>query len=225
MSLLGKDKTIVEKYEDQFKVKKMQNKHIFYDLYSRVGDPEELRRFVGELLQDMDWKTTLNESTSFEDADMEGIFRGGKLKPFKTIVKSYKTHKKGPRFPWLWKLLALIGVFFLGTYFYTLINTDVTWTTNIKNWILWMTPLWFAGSIAVYSIKETVRMALWVKLAGIYDIGSEEADLRIVISADAEKRDKQAFNQLESDVAEFYNVVARRYVKKTEREKTKKAIK
>jgi len=225
MGILGKSKTVVERYEEQFKVEAMQNKHIFYDLYARVGDPEELRGFTSELLQDLDWKTTLNELTKFEEMELEGIFRGGRLKPFKNIIKTYKSLKKGPKVPWLWKALAGIGFVFLGVWIYTMINTSVQWTANLRNWLMWITPLWFIGSIIVYGIKETVQMAIWVKIAGVYDIASEEADLRIVIAADAEKKDKEAFNQLESDVAEFYNVLTRKYVRKLKREETKQEIK
>ncbi|HDQ60013.1 MAG TPA: hypothetical protein ENN30_02360 [Candidatus Woesearchaeota archaeon] len=225
MALFGKDKTIVEKYEEQFKVEEMQNKHIFYDLYARVGDPEELRGFTSEILRDMDWKTTLNELTKFDEMELEGIFRGGRLKPFKNIIKTYKSFKKGPRIPWLWKALALTGFIFLGVYIYTILRTDVEWTSNIKTWLMIITPLWFIASITVYSIKETVQMAIWVKTAGVYDVASEEADLRIVIAADAEKKDKEAFNMLESDVAEFYNTLTRKYVKKVKREETKTEIK
>jgi len=222
MAIFGRDKTIVEKYEDQFKVEEMQNKHIFYDLYARVGDPEELRGFTTEILKSMDWKTTLNELTKFEEMELEGIFRGGRLKPFKNIIKAYKSFKKGPKFPLLWKIFALLGIGFLIFYMYALLSNSIEWNLNL---ILGLTIASFVLSLLIYSVKETIGLALWVKIAGIYDIASEEADLRIVIAADAEKKDKDAFNQLEDDVSEFYSVLTRRYVKKIKREATKTEIK
>jgi hypothetical protein len=220
MGLFDK-KTVVEKYEDQFKVEQMQNKHLFYDLYARVGDPEELRGYVVETLQDMDWKTTLNELTKFEEMELEGIFRGGRLKPFKTVVKTYKTIKKGSKFPWLWKVLFMVGCIFLGAYLISLLNIGLGINSDT---IIKITPVWFILAILVYMIKEQVAMAIWVKIAGVYDVASEEADLRIVIAADAEKKDKEAFEKLEEDVSEFYNVLTRKYVKKIKREATKTEI-
>lgn len=214
-------KTIVEKYEEQFKVEQMQNKHLFYDLYARVGDPEELRGYVVETLQDMDWKTTLNELTKFEEMELEGIFRGGRLKPIKTVVKTYKTLKKGARWPWLWKLLFVTGCIFLGFYFFTLIDTAGGWNSDL---IIKVTPVWFVLAIMIYMIKEQVAMAIWVKIAGVYDVASEEADVRIVIAADAEKKDTEAYEKLEEDVSEFYNVLTRKYVKRIKREATKTEI-
>lgn len=219
--VFGRKKTIVEKYEDQFKVEDMQNKHLFYDLYARVGDPEELRGFTVEILKDMDWKTSINELTKFEEMEVEGIFRGGKLKPIKNIVKSFKELKKGPKYPWLWKLFAIIGIVFLGLYFYTMINTNTGWNSDL---IIKTTPVLFILAILVYMYKETVQMAIWVKIAGVYDIASEEADVRIVIAADAEKKDKEAYEKLEADVSEFYNVLTRRYVRKVKREATKSEV-
>jgi len=220
MGLLS-NKTIVEKYEEQFKVEKMQNKHLFYDLYARVGDPEELRGYVVETLQDMDWKTTLNELTKFEEMEVEGIFRGGRLKPFKTVVKTYKSLKKGAKFPWLWKLLFIVGCAFLGFYFFTLFDNPTGWNSDL---IIKVTPIWFVLAILIYMIKDSVAMAIWIKIAGVYDVASEEADLRIVIAADAEKKDKEAYEKLEEDVSEFYNVLTRKYVKRIKREATKTEI-
>jgi hypothetical protein len=73
-------------------------------------------------------------------------------------------------------------------------------------------------------IKDSVAMAIWIKIAGVYDVASEEADLRIVIAADAEKKDKEAYEKLEEDVSEFYNVLTRKYVKRIKREATKTEI-
>ena len=201
-------KTIVEKYEDQFKVKEMHNKHMFYDLYARVGDPEELRKTVLELLQDTDWKTSINEMMKFEDTDTEGIFRGGKLKPIKSIVKAFKEVRKGAKFPFIWKSFFFIGLGLLIAYLYTL-AFPTNWNSNL---LIMASPAFFILALLVYSIKEVVALAMWIKISGIYNIANEEADVRLVISADADKRDKEAYDKLEADMAEIYNVLARKYV-------------
>ena len=209
-------KTILEKYEDQFKVKEMKNKHLFHDLYTRVGDPEELRGFIVELLQDLGWKTSVNELTKFENDEMEPIFRGGRLKPIRSIIKSYKQVVKGPKYPFVWKAFFFIGVGFLLAWLYTL-AFPTNWNSDI---LLKLTPVWFILAILVYYIKETVSLALWVKISGIYDIQSEEADVRIAIAGDADKRDKEAYNKLEEDMSEIYSVLNRKYVPKKKISKT-----
>ncbi len=208
--------TIVEKYENQFKVKDMKNKHIFHDIYTRVGDPEELRGFIVELLQDSDWKTSINELTKFEDEEMEPIFRGGRLKPIRSIIKAFKQIKKGPKYPWVWKLFFLIGAGFLGLYLYALMVPN-NWNMNL---ILEVTPVWFILALIVYSIKETVSLAMWVKISGVYDINDGNADVRIVLAADADKKDKEAFDKLEEDMSEIYSVLNRKYVPRKKPTKT-----
>ncbi|MCD6576105.1 MAG: hypothetical protein J7K73_03020 [Nanoarchaeota archaeon] len=209
-------KTILERYEDQFKVREMKNKHLFHDLYARVGDPEELRGFIVELLQDSDWKTSINELTRFEDEEMEPVFRGGRLKPIRSIIKAYKQIKKGPKYPLIWKLLFLIGAGFLGAYLYTL-AVPTNWNSNL---ILEVTPIWFILALIVYSIKETVSLAMWIKISGVYDIEDGNADVRVVLAADADKKDKEAYDKLEEDVSEIYNVLNRKYVPKKKVTKT-----
>ena len=206
-------KTIVERYEGQFQVKEMQNKHLFYDLYARVGDPEELRSFIQQIMQDMDWKTSINELTKWEEKDTEDIYRGGRLKPIRTILKSHKEIVKGSRWPWIWKILLAVGIGFLAFYLYTVFNVEAGLRFN-KNLILAATPFWFLGSIIFYMIKDKVSMAIWAKVSGVYDIASEEADVRIVLAADAAKADKMAFDKLEEDLSELYNVLSRKYIKK-----------
>ena len=214
-------RSVVEKYEDQFKIKEMRNKHIFYDLYARVDDPEEARGFITELLRDTDWKTSVNKLMKFEEMEIEGIFRGGKLKPFKNIIKAYKEFKKGCKYPLLWKLFFFLGIGFLGFYIYLMAFGLQGWNPEL---ILGITPIWFFLALLIYSMKESVSMALWVKASGVYDVKDEKADLRIIIAGDAEKKDKEAFDRLGDDVTEIYNVINRKYVSSVKRKITQKQI-
>ncbi len=204
---------ILEKYEKQFKVSEMRNKHLFYDLYAKVGDPEELRGYIVQLLKDMDWKVTLNELAKFEDLELEGIFRGGRLKPVKALIKAYNRIVKGPKHPILWKSFFVAGLISLGLYFAT-----ITYFSNINsNIFMILTPILLLISLGIYLIKEKIGMAMWIKVAGIYDASRESADLRVVIAGDVEKRDKQAFDKLDDDASEFYNSLISRYVKRIRR--------
>jgi hypothetical protein len=210
-------KTVLERYEDQFKVENMKNKHIFHDLYTRVGDPEELRGFIVELLQDLGWKTSVNELTKFEDEEVEPIFRGGRLKPIRSILKSYKQVTKGPKYPLIWKAFFFAGVGFLLAWLYT-IAFPTDWNSNV---LLGSTVGLFLIALLIYSIKETVSLAVWIKISGIYNIEDEQADVRIAIAADADKKDKQAYNVLEEDISEFYSVLNKKYVPRRKTPKTK----
>ncbi len=201
---------VLERYEKQFKAKELRNKRIFYDLYARVDDPEELRGLIVQLLKDMDWKVTLNELSRFEELELEGIFRGGRLKPVKALIKAYNQVIKGSKYPILWKLFTIFGLISLFIYF-----AIITYGWNLEsNFFLYLTPILFAIALVLYEIKEKVRLAIWVKIAGIYDIQRESADLRVLIAADADKDDKEAFDKLNDDVSEFYSELNRKYVKR-----------
>jgi hypothetical protein len=210
--------TVLERYEKQFKVKEMQNKRLFYDLYARVEDPEELRGYAHELMQDMGWKTSVSELTKWEEPDTEGVFRGGRLKPIKHILKSHKQFIKGPKFPWLWKLFFAVGCIFLAFYIFTLVDTGRVWNSTL---VLEITPVWFVLAIIIYMIKEKVNMAVWLKISGIYNVQDEQADVRIVLAADAEKPDKEAFDKLEEDLSEMYNVLSKKYIRRAKLTLTK----
>jgi uncharacterized protein YjgD (DUF1641 family) len=115
----------------------------------------------------------------------------------------------------------MIGIISLGAYLISILDTALGWNSDI---LIKLTPVWFVLALLIYMVKEEVSMAIWVKIAGVYDVTSEEADVRIVIAADAEKKDKEAYEKLEEDVSEFYNVLTRKYVKRIKREATKTEI-
>jgi hypothetical protein len=217
--MLFKQKTVIEKYEEEFKTEHMRNKHIFYDLNVRAGDPEELRSFSAELLSDLGFTTILNEMTKFEDVEFEGIFRGGRLKPTKIIIKSLKELDKGPKFPFAWKFFLTIGIISLLLYLvpWQWIQQS-SFLLEWKNYSPWFAGIFILLALIVYLIKEKIGLAIWLKIAGIYDVESEKCDVRIMISGDSEKRDKEAFKKIESDLSELYDVIAKRYVKRKEKE-------
>jgi len=199
-------KSRVEKLEDEFKTDKLKNKYMFYDLNIRAADPEEVRTFSSEVLQELGFYPILNKFTKFEDVELEGIFTGGRLKPVKSVIKGVKKVKRGPKYGLLWKLLSLIGI---GLLIYYLIPG------NVPNYqVLYLSILFLLLSLFVYMIKKTLVLEVWVKLAGIYDVSSEKSDLRVIIASDAKDRSRESFKILEEDINEFYNELASKYVKK-----------
>ncbi len=222
--MFWKKKLLVEKYEDEFKTSNMRNRKLFYDLFARVGDPEELKTYSSQILDALDYKAPLIELTKFEEStELEGVFLGGRLKPIKGIIKAIKEIKRGSRFPILWKTLAIIGIILLilGGFpqiLQSVLSPATLAKLNLRYFLYGGAVLLLLG-ILLYLIKEKVRMYIWLKLVGVYDIESKKADMRIVIAGDVDKKDMNAFSRLEEDVSELYNELARKYVKKKEEEK------
>jgi hypothetical protein len=216
--MFGRSKTSVDKLEEEFKTDSMRNRHIFFDMNVRAADPEEVRSYTTQLMTDLEFKTILNEMSSFDDVEFEKIFRGGRLKPVKCVIKGIREHKKGPRYKMLYKLLALIGTIVL---FVSLMPPQWLWLSVGQTTLLITATVSLIASVVVYSVKKVVPSSLWVKVAGIYDVESEKSDLRIIISADLVKSDKMMFIKLEEDVTEFYNILSDKYVKPYESAKKK----
>ncbi len=218
--IFGRSKTSVDRLEEEFKTDRMRNRHIFFDMNIRAADPEEVRAYATQLMTDLEFKTILNEMTSFDDVEFEKLFRGGRLKPVKCVVKGVREHKKGPKFKMLYKLLALVGTIAL---FISLMPPEWLWLSVGQTALLVTATVSLVLSVVVYNIKKIVPSSLWVKVAGIYDVESEKSDLRLIISADLDKSDKMMFIKLEEDVTEFYNILTDRYVKPYESLKRKPA--
>ncbi len=202
-------KTTVERYEEQFKTQNLKKRRLFYDLFIKAP-PEEARRYCTELLQSLDWKTTLDKSASFEEMDVEGVFRATALKPYKALIKSYKQFIKGPKYPFAWKVLAFTGIILLFLYFWAVFK-NLHWNTYI---LLIGAIGSFVAALLVYLIKDVINMAVWIKLVGVYNVEKNMAELRLILAADAEKADKDAYMKLEEDVAAIYDALARKFGKR-----------
>jgi hypothetical protein len=214
-------KPVVDKYEKEFKTDRLRDKHLFYDLNIRVGDPEELRTTAVELLADSDYTIRLNEMTKFEDKEFDKMFMGGRLKPLKSIIKAGKNVKKGPKFPLLWKIFVLLGLAFLALRF---ISPDMFGGEPTNN-LLYAGIFFLLLSLAVYMIKKIVPLALWIKIVGIYNVEDQQADIRLVLAGDTKKKDKEAFGKLEDELSEIYSVLARKYMKKIDKKQIVKSVK
>jgi len=204
-------KTSVDRIEKEFKINNLRDKHVFYDLNVRCGDPEELRSFTAELVSDLEFKPVLNELTKFDDSDIENVLRGGRLKPIKGLLKAEREIIKGPKFSLLWKFFAFLGLLSLLFYFATTANlVDLHFNQTL---LLVVSSSLLVLAVLVRTIKERIILSLWIKTVGVYDVEDESSDVRIVISAGSEKKDKQAYNTLEESVGEIYNVLAGKYIK------------
>lgn len=212
-------KLTVDKYEKEFETDKLRDKHIFYDLNVRVGDPEELRSTCVELLEDSDFTVSLNEMTKFEDKEFEKMFWGGRLKPLKSVIKANKDIKKGVKYPLLWKVLLMVGIASLVIFFF-----PESFRFN-RTAFLYIAVSGVILSWLIFMIKKVVPVAVWFKIIGIYNVSDEKTDVRLVLAADSLKKDKEAFNRLENELSEIYSIIAKKYVNKISKRELTQNIK
>jgi len=205
-------KPYVTNVEREFKTDKMRDRHVFHDVNLRVNDPEDFRVTSVEYLRSLGYIVDVNEMTEFEqDDEFSKFFRGGRLKPLKNVIKARHSSYLGSRFPTVWKLLLLVGITSLISYFlpFEELNKDFLFYTFTISLI-------FAGLF--YLIKKVVVSSVWVKMVGVYDAESVKADVRLIISADISESESKVFDKLRDDVAEFYNLVSHRYLRKPVKE-------
>ncbi len=201
----------VEDLEKEFKTDKLRDKRVFHDLNIRVQDPEEFRRRCVETLTDNGYRISLNEMTEFESTEFKNFFRGGRLKPIKSIIKGVKSKSIGAKYPAIWKILLTVFVIALIGYFlpYEELNKDL---------LFWTTMITLPLGLMVFLMKESVKSMAWVKMVGVYDVEGLKADLRVVISADTDKDKKEILNKLKDDMSYVYDDLARKYMKKVKPE-------
>ncbi len=208
----------IKKYEKEFNVDLLEKKHVFYDLYIKSDDPQELRNEISESLSDMDYKILLNELAKYEGSELEETFRGGNAKPIRALIKAAKDNKKGSKYPVLWKSFLVLGIVFLGI---LLVSFRSTLYANItafgytpSAFTLYGTIAFFVLSFIFFMIKKVVPMFMWGKIIGIYDPTEESANVRVVLSGDCKFKDKESYSKLEGDMTELYSELSRRYANK-----------
>ncbi len=201
----------VAKTENEFKTYNMRNKNIFYDINIRGDDPEEVRSFVAELMGDMNYDPSVNELVEFEDAELDSVLRGGRLKPIKALIKGKKSVVRGSKYSLFWKFFAFLGLASALLYFAeSSLNLELT----NKNSLLMASAILLVTSIIIRSVKERSELELWVKIVGLYNVKDEESDVKIVISAGAKKGDENVISKLKDEISELYNIISKKYVKR-----------
>ncbi len=193
-------KTFVDSVEEEFKTSKLRNKRIFHDVNLRVADPDELRANIVDYLRGLDFYIILNEMTEFEESDeFAKFFRGGRLKPIKSIIKASKQTMLGTRHPKLVAFFFLAGL--ISTIFYLLpyqqLNKITLFYFSITSFIL---------SGLFFLVKKIAKCYVWIKIVGIYDVEGLKADVRLVLSADGD-----LYDELRDEVAELYHLISRKY--------------
>jgi hypothetical protein len=209
---------VIRKYEKEFRTEELENHHVFYDLYIKSDDPQELRNELSEMLADLGYKNLLNELTKFDDSELEETFRGGNVKPIRSFVKSAKDNVKGSKFPTLWKICLILGVILLAvllaSYRDTIYQSVTTVNYAPSGYLLYGTIVLLFLALLFWIVKKVVPLYVWIKIIGVYDPTETAANVRVVMAGDCRFKDKDSYAKLESDLTEMYSELSRKYSNK-----------
>ncbi len=218
----------IKNYEKEFETDVLEKRHVFYDIYIKSNDPQELRNQMSESLSDFDYKILLNEMSKFEDNELEETFRGGNAKPIRVLIKSAKDNKKGSKYPLLWKtclILGIIALFILLAYYRSYIYGSFTAIAyQPSNFLTYSTVGLFVLALIFFMIKKVVPMYVWAKIIGVYDPTEQSANVRIVIAGDCKVKDKDSYAKLESDMTELYSEISRIYSNKLDKRQMSSSV-
>ncbi len=218
----------IKNYEKEFETDVLEKKHVFYDLYIKSEDPQQLRNEMSEAITDFDYKVLLNEMSKFEDKELEETFRGGNAKPIRVLIKSAKDNKKGSKYPLLWKTCLILGIIALVILFASYRNYIYNDFTSVSyqpsNFLLYSTIGLFVLAFIFFMIKKIVPMYLWAKIIGVYDPTEQSANVRIVIAGDCKFKDKDSYAKLESDMTELYSELSRKYGNKLDKRQISQSV-
>lgn len=208
----------IKNYEREFVTDTLEGHHVFYDLYIKSDDPQELRNEISESMSDLDYKILLNEMSKFEDDELEETFRGGNAKPMRVLIKAAKDKVKGSKYPIAWKACLILGLIFLAVllvnYGNSISGNLMSFSTQPSAFFLYSTIGLFVLALIFLMLKEVVPIFLWSKIIGIYDPTEESANVRVVLAGDCQFKDKDSYANLENDMTELYSELSRRYANK-----------
>ncbi len=208
---------VIEQYEEEFNTKQLENRHVFYDLYLKTEDPQELRSRIAEELTDKDYKILLNETTKFEEnSELEEVFRGGNTKPIRVVIKAAKDRHAGAVYPKAWKgflvltivLLAITLIYSRGAFY----QAFSSYSSHPSSWLVYATIASFILFLIFLFFRYVVPMYVWVKIIGILE-PNENANVRVVLAGDCQFKDKESYAELEGDLSEGYYDLTRDYVR------------
>lgn len=212
------NKTNVEKIEKNFETKKMENHEVFHELNIRGQDPELLRTQVLELLEAMDYDITINKFAKFEDSEFENIFQAGRLKPLRAVLHAQKKVQTGSKYPWLWKLIGLIGLISLTTFILPNESISALNITLNKTYILILSLALLLTSVLIWISRKFDTINIWFKSSGIYNVEDKTSDFKIILSG--ESTSKILKSKLDNEITQVFSLISSKYVKSKDEEKS-----
>ncbi|MFA5303354.1 MAG: hypothetical protein WC393_02350 [Candidatus Nanoarchaeia archaeon] len=210
------NKTNVEKIEKNFETKKMENHEVFHELNIRGQDPELLRTQVLELLEAMDYDITINKFAKFEDSEFENIFQAGRLKPLRAVLHAQKRVQTGSKYPWLWKLIGLMGLVSLTLFFLPNAAISALNITLNKTYVLILSIALLLISILIWISRKFDTINIWFKSSGIYNVEDKTSDFKIILSG--ESTSKILKSKLDNEITQVFSLISSKYVKSRDNE-------
>ncbi|MFA5333100.1 MAG: hypothetical protein WC376_01235 [Candidatus Nanoarchaeia archaeon] len=210
------NKTNVEKIEKNFETKKMENHEVFHELNIRGQDPELLRTQVLELLEAMDYDITINKFAKFEDSEFENIFQAGRLKPLRAVLHAQKRVQTGSKYPWLWKLIGIIGLVSLTIFFLPNESISALNVTLNKTYFLILSIILLLISILIWITRKFDTINIWFKSSGIYNVEDKTSDFKIILSG--ESTSKILKSKLDNEITQVFSLISSKYVKSRDNE-------
>jgi hypothetical protein len=205
------NKTNVDKIEKNFETKKMENHEVFHELNIRSQDPELLRTQVLELLEAMDYDITINKFAKFDDSEFENIFQAGRLKPLRAVLHAQKKVQTGSKYPWLWKLMGLIGLVSLALFFLPDSAISALNITLNKTYILILSIVLILASILLWISRKFDTINIWFKSSGIYNVEDKTSDFKIILSG--ESTSKILKSKLDNEITQVFSLISSKYIK------------
>ena len=209
-------RTMVERFEEEFNTKRMENRDVYHELNIRSGDPELLRTQVLELVEGMGYDIIINKFTKFEDAEFNTLFRAGRLKPLRAVMNAEKNVETGSMFPWLWKTVAVFGVIFFILYLLPQTFYDSLGITLSKEYFVAASVILLLSALLLWYSRKTETMSIWFKASGIYNVQDETSDFKVIFSGETSSEDKSLAKKLDDEITELFRIISRKYVKQKE---------
>ncbi len=205
-------KSMVERNEEDFNTKRMENKDVYHELNIRSGDPELLRTQVLELVEDLGYDIIINKFTKFEDSEFNNLFNAGRLKPLRAVLNAEKRVETGTMFPWLWKLVLLIGLASLLIYLVPQSVFDNIGVTLEKDYFIIAGVVLLFSSAVLWFSRRLDTMSIWFKASGIYNVADENSDFKVILSGATTSTDKVLSRKLDDEITEIFRIISKKYV-------------
>jgi len=221
MGLFSK-KTNVQKNEEEFKTKNLENQKIYHELNIRGQDPEILRTQVLGLVEDMGYSVYINKFTKFENSEFENIFSQGRLKPLRAVLKAEKKTQTGSKYPWLWKIFLGLTILSFVAYFLPQSVYDSIGLSVNSIYILIIAIVFALTFILLLALRRFDKLTIWFKTSGIYNVEDNVTDFKLILSGSTTAVNDKVNKLLDNDVSELFRIIGQKYV--THKDDTEKSI-
>jgi len=206
-------KSTVEKFEQDFRTKNMENRDVYHELNIRGSDPELLRTQVLELVEDMGYDIIINKFTKFEDSEFDNIFKAGRLKPLRAVLNAERSVETGSMFPSLWKIVGFMGLFIALIYFTPQSFLDTIGITIVREYFAIIGLTMLLISFVLWYTRRIDTLSIWFKASGIYNVEDNTCDFKVIFSGQTTSEDKKERRRLDDDITELFRIISKKYVK------------